>query len=59
MDPDMTLRHLREMVALWQDGHVGGNVSNLRAHLDAITSAFENLDGWLNHEGFLPTDWER
>lgn len=47
MDPNETLRRLRELCAL----------DNCRLFAEEIADLFEALDQWLSKGGFLPEPW--
>lgn len=48
MDPNETLRRLRELCAL----------DNCHLFSTEIADLFEALDDWITNGGFLPTEWE-
>lgn len=57
MDPEETLRRLREMTAAhfagaYRDEEAAANLNEMAEHFDA-------LDGWLSKGGFLPLAWRR
>lgn len=62
MDPNTALEAAREALARFQDINADLNedsddaaMRRLAAH--DLADAFEALDGWLSHQGFLPNAW--
>lgn len=56
MDPDATLKALRDAVARWLLAET--NDSEHAAALD-MADAATALDGWLTSGGFLPDEWRK
>ena len=50
MDPNETLRLMRERIEEWNNGEVD--------HMDEVGEWFEQLDDWISNGGFLPSDWQ-
>jgi acyl-CoA reductase-like NAD-dependent aldehyde dehydrogenase len=59
MDPNETLRVLREAVAYWQDMPSNASDAWRREVADAMAEHAEALDAWLTRGGFLPDAWRR
>ncbi len=51
MDPNATLRELREMI--------GDSDPHSAARSRRYAELIESLDDWLSSGGFLPSDWNR
>lgn len=49
MDPNETLREIRELIAL--------HIESARGDYARLLELCEALDGWLSHGGFLPREW--
>lgn len=60
MDPNATLRELREATEAWRRedelAEDGERMLNIAAGVVELTAA---LDTWLSNGGFLPADWSR
>lgn len=57
MDPNETLRVLREAVEKWQDMPTNTDPAWRREVGDAMAEHAEALDAWLTRGGFLPDAW--
>lgn len=53
MDPNETLRRIRELVGAEDDGAVDSTLDRL----DRVADLFVGLDAWLTQGGFLPEAW--
>jgi hypothetical protein len=59
MDPNETLRVLREAVEQWNTLPANTDPAWRREVGDAIAEHAEALDAWLTRGGFLPEAWQR
>lgn len=58
MDPNATLKEIREILA---DVHVrpeNGEIFGLAASVERLTVLVSKLDGWMSGGGRLPDDWQ-
>jgi hypothetical protein len=57
MDPNETLRQLREAVAAYRTADSHGDAESRADVAETVVSRFEDLDQWLSDGGFLPGAW--
>lgn len=57
MDPDITLDHIREIVANYIEGEKGTGIEDSNYDVENLSNLLRDLDDWLSKGGFLPTDW--
>lgn len=57
MDPNVTLKQLRELVGKYQDSTSLQKNWDAGATLSEIVKLFDALDEWLTRGGFPPNNW--
>jgi hypothetical protein len=57
MDPDVTLKSLRELVDTLQKQLDAGEAIH-RSDVEAVCTHFQALDHWFKRGGFLPYEWD-
>lgn len=58
MDPNETLRLLREYVTEQAAAEQDWPSDEANARLDTVTELVDAIDGWLARGGYLPTAWQ-
>jgi len=56
MDPNETLRDIRELVTAWREADLH---STEREVAEDLVTRVESLDAWLTSGGFMPEGWAR
>lgn len=58
MDPNKTLKELRDLISIWRVSTLIWSEEDLIEFGDDFSSKFEALDKWLKNKGFKPNDWQ-
>ena len=59
MDPNATIERIRSIVVENDTRDENADVLDTLAMLDEVTDAFQSLDDWISHGGFLPAAWQQ
>lgn len=59
MDPNITLKELREITVSVNNGTYNQSHADCIITLEQLAEKFKALDEWLTRNGFLPSDWSK